>query len=568
MIWDQNNAFVPKDSEIEKEVIKRPGFNFQQKSSKKRSREDSDEDNAKKQKLKDDAEKKELRDRHRFSPNKTSAVYEKTSPRSDLRWKPTGRIFKSVGLRWIPTGKLFDSCTSKVDSEPPHGSNVDIPNIHECKQTLDVSAGTSINVQKEQSLDLSAVSTEVHQAAETVTTSNELDLLFGPLFDEYFNGENQVVLKSSAVTTTDASNKRQQQPDSTSSTSTLATTVTANGNFDLLVMSSHNVSSAVTYTTISSDSDRPSRGIPLMNAGELPEMDPYEEIEDQHYAADASPLTLSPGYIAESDQKEILEEDSEEDPIDYTADTDDDGEDEEEEESSDDDEEEEHLAHAVALSAVDLVPSVMETKPFETDESAATPPPPTAYQVSILFSLPTPPPSPLTPLSSPLPQIPSPPTHHPLPLPAPSTSRRADIPEAELPPRKRLLLIAPTPRFEIGESSTAVVARQPRSTMARRVDYVESVNLRDNYQAGVHRWESAEFQTRHQDVKDDRAALCDEVDTLRRHLSSLCTTLEQERVQARQALDRSEAHIRALEARIALEAGARIDTLVDTGSSA
>ncbi|GJT78494.1 hypothetical protein Tco_1045219 [Tanacetum coccineum] len=55
---------------------------------------------------------------------------------------------------------------------------------------------------------------------------------FGPLFDEYFNGENQVVLKSSAVTTTDASNKR-QQPDSTSSTSTLATTVTANGNFDL-----------------------------------------------------------------------------------------------------------------------------------------------------------------------------------------------------------------------------------------------------------------------------------------------------------------------------------------------
>ncbi|GJZ99437.1 reverse transcriptase zinc-binding domain-containing protein [Tanacetum coccineum] len=75
------------------------------------------------------------------------------------------------------------------------------------------------------------MSTEVHQAAETVTTSNELDVLFGPLFDEYFNGENQVVLKSSAVNTTDASNKRQQQPDSTSSTSTLATTVTANGNF-------------------------------------------------------------------------------------------------------------------------------------------------------------------------------------------------------------------------------------------------------------------------------------------------------------------------------------------------
>ncbi|GJV35898.1 hypothetical protein Tco_1408375 [Tanacetum coccineum] len=53
------------------------------------------------------------------------------------------------------------------------------------------------------------------------------------LFDEYFNGENQVVSKSSVVPTTDASDKRQQQPDSTSSTSTLATIVIADGNFDV-----------------------------------------------------------------------------------------------------------------------------------------------------------------------------------------------------------------------------------------------------------------------------------------------------------------------------------------------
>ncbi|GKB30758.1 hypothetical protein Tco_0870159 [Tanacetum coccineum] len=165
--------------------------------------------------------------RHRFSPNKTSVVYVKTSPRSDLRWKPMGRILKSIGLTWIPTAKLFDSCTSKVDSEPPHGSNVDIPNIHECKQTLDVSAGTSINVQKEQSLDLSAstlcnvnkenlrprtiMSTKVPTSNKIVMTSMpELESLFGPLFDEYFNGENLVVSKSSAVTTADASDKRQQ----------------------------------------------------------------------------------------------------------------------------------------------------------------------------------------------------------------------------------------------------------------------------------------------------------------------------------------------------------------------
>ncbi|GKD38483.1 hypothetical protein Tco_1258690 [Tanacetum coccineum] len=153
------------------------------------------------------------------------------SPRSGLRWKPTGRIFKTVGLRWISTGKLLDSCTGKVECEPPHGSIVDILKIREYKQTLDLSAGTSINVQKKQSIDLSA---EVPIADMIIMTSIiELESLFGPLFDEYFNGENQVVSKSFAVTTADASKKHQQQLDLTSSTSTLATTVTDDGNFDV-----------------------------------------------------------------------------------------------------------------------------------------------------------------------------------------------------------------------------------------------------------------------------------------------------------------------------------------------
>ncbi|GJR90993.1 hypothetical protein Tco_0215004 [Tanacetum coccineum] len=68
-----------------------------------------------------------------------------------------------------------------------------------------------------------------------MTSMTELESLFVPLFDEYFNGENQVVSKYSDVTTADASDKRQQQPDSTSSTSTLATIVTADGNFDLYI---------------------------------------------------------------------------------------------------------------------------------------------------------------------------------------------------------------------------------------------------------------------------------------------------------------------------------------------
>ncbi|GJT53680.1 hypothetical protein Tco_0988734 [Tanacetum coccineum] len=107
--WDQNNDFVPKDSKIEKEVIKRTGFDFLQKSikkndkikalgfvqkqpaeeekenknddsqqqagcSKKRSREDSDEDNDKKQKLEDDAKKEELRDSMDVVPRDDIAI--------------------------------------------------------------------------------------------------------------------------------------------------------------------------------------------------------------------------------------------------------------------------------------------------------------------------------------------------------------------------------------------------------------------------------------------------------------------------------------------------------------
>nr|GEZ98132.1 Gag-Pol polyprotein [Tanacetum cinerariifolium] len=47
----------------------------------------------------------------------------------------------------------------------------------------------------------------VPQAAGTVTTSNELDLLFSLMFDELLNGYIQVVSKSSAVTTADAHNQ-------------------------------------------------------------------------------------------------------------------------------------------------------------------------------------------------------------------------------------------------------------------------------------------------------------------------------------------------------------------------
>ncbi|GJZ22966.1 hypothetical protein Tco_0560005 [Tanacetum coccineum] len=83
---------------------------------------------------------------HRFSINKTTTVHEKTtSPRSCLRWQPTGRILKTVCLRWVPTGKTFASSTTKVESEPPNGSNADIPNQCKSEQALNVSAGTLLS---------------------------------------------------------------------------------------------------------------------------------------------------------------------------------------------------------------------------------------------------------------------------------------------------------------------------------------------------------------------------------------------------------------------------------------
>ncbi|GJX19409.1 hypothetical protein Tco_0222086 [Tanacetum coccineum] len=100
----------------------------------------------------------------RFSLNKSSAVHEKPhTPRSCLRWKPTGRIFKTVSLRWIPTGKMFTDSTTKVDSEPPNSSNDEITNPYECDETLKVSAGT---------LNLSAVSS----ASTLVSTGRRVSI--------------------------------------------------------------------------------------------------------------------------------------------------------------------------------------------------------------------------------------------------------------------------------------------------------------------------------------------------------------------------------------------------------
>nr|GFB53964.1 hypothetical protein [Tanacetum cinerariifolium] len=68
----------------------------------------------------------------------------------------------------------------------------------------------------------------------------------------------------------------------------------------------------------------------------------------------------------------------------------------------------------------------------------------------------------------------------PIPLPVPSTSCRVEIPEADTPPRKRLLLTAPRPGCRVGESFVVAGARQLGSTMARSVDcsFVDTIETR------------------------------------------------------------------------------------------
>ncbi|GJY45827.1 hypothetical protein Tco_0434890 [Tanacetum coccineum] len=151
-------------------------------------------------------------------------------------------------------------------------------------------------------------------------------------------------------------------------------------------------------------------------------------VEDQPDAEDASPTTQSPDYVPESDPEADPEEDDNEDPEEDPEDEDDDV----DMEADEDEKEEEHPAPAnsvvVALPATDQAPSAEETEPFETDESAATPPPHPAYRVTTrisisapvptpvwsdvevarLLAISTPSSSPLSSWSSPLPQIPSP----------------------------------------------------------------------------------------------------------------------------------------------------------------
>nr|GEU58065.1 retrovirus-related Pol polyprotein from transposon TNT 1-94 [Tanacetum cinerariifolium] len=125
---------------------------------------------------------------HRFSIQKTSVVQKKImTPRSCLRWKPTGKIFKTVGLRWVPTGKIFASSTTKVDNEPLNGKQ---------RQETPVANNTSGLVPQRQKASDYENPDPVPQRQDVYSSANadvpsqqELDLLFGTLYVEFSNAD-------------------------------------------------------------------------------------------------------------------------------------------------------------------------------------------------------------------------------------------------------------------------------------------------------------------------------------------------------------------------------------------
>nr|GEV53315.1 putative reverse transcriptase domain-containing protein [Tanacetum cinerariifolium] len=206
----------------------------------------------------------------------------------------------------------------------------------------------------------------------------------------------------------------------------------------------------------------------------------YALIEDQPLPADASFIAASPDYVADSDPEEDPKEDPKDDQADYPADGED-GDDEPSDDDDDDDtddkdpkeepfeedgEEEEEHPTLVDFSVVPIVDPVLpagDTEALEADEPTHAPGSPISIPLSqtrLCRARKT---------VSPEPPIPTD-TGTPLGYRAaeimirgllPSTSHMTDIPEADMPPRKKACLTTPTLGFKIGESSTAGAPRQP-----------------------------------------------------------------------------------------------------------
>ncbi|GKF13159.1 hypothetical protein Tco_0051085 [Tanacetum coccineum] len=183
--------------------------------------------------------------------------------------------------------------------------------------------------------------------------------------------------------------------------------------------------------------------LPYVPEPVYPEYMPPEDgvllAEEQPLHVASSPTAESPGYIPESDPEEDPEE---EDP-----------------EDNDEDEEEEEEEHPAPTDSVPPIHRMTARISIRDKPSISLPP---REEVERLLALTTPPPSPLTPLSSLLPQIPSPP---------PDSPTHIEIPESCLPLQKRVRFASPTPSHEVGESSAVGAARQDGPAIAREDPY-------------------------------------------------------------------------------------------------
>nr|GEU51546.1 putative reverse transcriptase domain-containing protein [Tanacetum cinerariifolium] len=157
----------------------------------------------------------------------------------------------------------------------------------------------------------------------------------------------------------------------------------------------------------------------------------------------------------------------------------------------------------------------------------------------------------------------------------PSTSHRTDVPEADMPPRKKACLTTPAPGFEVGESFAAGAARQPGPIESdlRRFDKMmkiapttlEGVNERVTELDTIVRQRTDEFEIRFEDAQYDRALLRARVNTLFRDRPDHRRTsmlMDREAMYSREAwafsMDMSlaiAAHVRTLETQALIDRG-------------
>ncbi|GJT62598.1 retrovirus-related pol polyprotein from transposon TNT 1-94 [Tanacetum coccineum] len=148
-----------------------------------------------------------------FTQNRSLVIprHEKTPRHIINGQKPSSRAYRVFNER------------KRVIVETIHVNFDELPQMALDHVSSDPIPKCPTTVLKQDSLSPDPQSQEnVPQAVETVTTSNELDLLFSLMFDELLNRTTLVVSKSSDVHAVDAPNKRQQHNITQSSTTTVA----------------------------------------------------------------------------------------------------------------------------------------------------------------------------------------------------------------------------------------------------------------------------------------------------------------------------------------------------------